>query len=166
MVVMTCGVYPCYAMPPGLIACADLTLVALDSAERLSGMFARHAASVWGVPSPVADRAGGVAAELVTRTVETAATGVSLSGSPPPFLGIRVTLLSRAVLIEVWDRNPESPLPEQDSALDAHLAAVDGVCRRWDWYQPESGGKVLWAEILIAHNSSSVAEVATATCTG
>jgi hypothetical protein len=128
----------------------SLTLVALDNAGRLSEEFVRHAAIAWGFPT-VADRAGRVAARLITRAVK--ATGIPgprrLMGNPPPFLGIRVSLLTHALVVDVWDSDPTPPGPVADSVLDPHLTVVNDLCLRWNWYMPDTGGKVIWAEIGI-----------------
>jgi hypothetical protein len=124
-------------------------------------LFARHAVVSWGVPQ-AASRAGRVAAELITRAVET--TGLTdprqcftgVGRVPPPFLGIRVSLLKHAVFVEVWDSDPVSPLLVGDSGLDRHVMAVNKISQRRNWYRPGDDRKMIWAEIAVAPQSQSL----------
>jgi hypothetical protein len=128
-------------------AASDLTLIALHTAIRFSGLFAKCSAQRWGFRhlSGAAER---VAAELIARAVET-------TGNPDPnprytdlgelrVIGIRISVKGNALLIEVWDSDPTPP---RDSYLDSHLSAVEEASQRWSCY-PHSGGKVMWAELV------------------
>jgi hypothetical protein len=73
------GLCPSYAVSPSRCPrppSVDLPLVAAATAERLSGLFARAAASAWGFRDRAVD-AETLAIELVTRAVET-------TGDPTP----------------------------------------------------------------------------------
>ncbi|MGI9004085.1 MAG: hypothetical protein ACR2GH_20960 [Pseudonocardia sp.] len=129
----------------------DLTLVALHTAIRFSGLFARFTAQRWCL-RPLGDVAERVAAELIARAVET-------TGNPDPcpryselgelrIIGIRVSATDSGLLIEVWDSDPTPP---HESYLDDHLSAVEEISQQWSCY-PINSGKVIWAE-LASHAS-------------
>jgi hypothetical protein len=124
-----------------------VTLIALHTAIRFSGMFARFTAHRFGLDH-LATAAERVAAELVTRAVET-------TGNPDPaprytdlydlhIIGLRISRTGSALLIQVWDSD-DSPL----RGMDTHLAVVDGVSHEWSWYEPRGGGKVIWAQLRV-----------------
>jgi hypothetical protein len=108
------ALYPNYAVPPSpwpRRTVEDLTLIAADSAERFSGLFARSAALAWGFRHLATD-AETLAVGLITRAVET-------TGNPNPHLrytevlknslpliGIRVSRKGSGLLIEIWDSDP------------------------------------------------------------
>lgn len=148
------GLFPSYAALPGPHprVAPGVTLVALASAERFAGLFTRCTAIAWGC-RPVADAAERVALELVIRAVETTGTSdpfpryTELLASPPPCLGIRLSLfLHHGLLVEVWDSDPNPPVPVDGAYLDTHLAIVQEISNRWNWYR-RGGGKVIWAEL-------------------
>lgn len=147
-----------YAPSPGYVLTSpprprpsanDLTLIALHTAIRLSGLFAKFTAQRWGL-RPLADAAEQVAAELITRAVET-------TGNPDPhpryinlgelhIIGICVSLHGDSLLIEVWDSDPTPP---PDAYLDHHLSTVADISQQWSCYRPDRGGKVIWAELAL-----------------
>lgn len=131
----------------------DLTLVALHTAIRFSGLFARFTAQRWGLHL-LEDATEQVAVELMARAVET-------TGNPYPcprhnelgelhIIGIRVSATDSGLLIEVWDSDPTPP---HESYLDDHLSAVEKISQQWSCY-PFNSGKVIWAE-LASHASST-----------
>lgn len=126
----------------------DLTLIALHTAIRLSGLFAKFTAQRWGL-RPLADAAEKVAVELIARAVET-------TGNPDPnprytdlgelhIIGICVSQHGDSLRIEVWDSDPAPP---PDAYLDHHLSTVEKISQQWNYY-PVSGGKVIWAELAL-----------------
>lgn len=127
----------------------DLILIAAESAERFSGLFAKAAALAWGFRH-LANDAEMLAVELITRAVET--TGdpnpcrrlTELSKKLPPRIGIRITHRGNGLLIEVWDSDSQAP-----SRTDAHLSTVGELSLEWSWYPTNGGGKVIWAELGI-----------------
>jgi hypothetical protein len=144
------ALYPNYAVPPSPYPrriFEDLTLIAVNSAERFSGLFARGVAVAWGFRHLATD-AETLVVELVTRAVKTTGNPnprpsfTELSRNRPPNIGIRVSLKGNDLLIEVWDSD-RTPL----QGADAHLAVVTNVSQDWGCYQPRGGGKVIWAEL-------------------
>lgn len=143
---------PGYAVAPSPRpgqAANDLTLIALHTAIRFSGLFAKFTAQRWGFRH-LSSAAEKVAAELIARAVET-------TGNPDPnpryteldqlhTIGIRISVKGNGLLIEVWDSDPTPP---RDSHLDSHLATVTEISQQWNCYQPRGGGKVIWAELAM-----------------
>jgi hypothetical protein len=126
-------------------AAHGLTLLALRSAYRISGLFTKYTAQRWGLRH-LSNAAERVAVELIAHAVET-------TGNPDPNprytelgevpnIGIRVSMKGNDLLIEVWDSDP-APHAYHDS----HLATVGEISHRWSYYQPDTGGKVIWAEL-------------------
>ncbi|SBW23036.1 hypothetical protein FDG2_3469 [Candidatus Protofrankia californiensis] len=61
-----------------------------------------------------------------------------------------------SAFIEVWDNKPATPaMPEQslDQEHGRGLFLVASPSRRWHYYHPQIGGKVVWCELPI-HISS------------
>lgn len=152
------GVFPRYGTPPCLrpgVAPDDLALIARDSAVDYARGHVARAVARWGFGCAL-DRCERVAVELVTRAVKT--TGkrgpvprdIELRNKPLPMLvGVRVCLLDAHVLVEVWDSDDASPLPNDGEFLDEHLAVVNEISR-WNWYPSTPGaGKVIWAKVAL-----------------
>lgn len=135
------------------IAVDGWTFAALHSAIGIAGLFTRYTVRRWSL-SELADSAERVAVELISRAVET-------TGIPQPhplwteldrlqLISIQLHWTGRNLLIQVWDSDTTPPIHEQqprDLCLDSHLLAVEEISRRWDYYQPRSGGKGIWAEL-------------------
>ena len=98
--------------------------------------------------------------ELVTNAVN--ATGTT---NPRPrwselrnlaLITIRLVVTVDSLVIEVWDRDPRPPVPQQPEQADETgrgLLIVGSLCRRWHYFFPESGGKAVWGELVIpAHD--------------
>ncbi|MDQ3765564.1 MAG: hypothetical protein M3460_30290 [Actinomycetota bacterium] len=126
-------------------AANDLTLIALHTAIRLSGLFAKFTAQRWGL-RPLPDAAERVEVELIAHAVET--TGNSNPDPHPRYseldelhiIGIRVNYKGNGLVIEVWDSDSTPP---PDTYLDHHLSTVADISQQWSCYQPDSGGKVI-----------------------
>jgi hypothetical protein len=115
----------------------------------------RQRLSLWGL-NRLIDDAELVLSELVTNAMN--ATGTT---NPRPRWSelnnlalIRVQLVTTAdsLVIEVWDRDPNPPelqQPEQADETGRGLLIVGALCRRWDYFFPESGGKAVWGELAI-----------------
>jgi anti-sigma regulatory factor (Ser/Thr protein kinase) len=135
-----------------------LTLAAVPTAARFARLFVRQRLSLWGL-NRLIDDAELVLSELVTNAMN--ATGTT---NPRPRWSelddlalIRVQLVTTAdsLVIEVWDRDPNPPelqQPEQAAETGRGLLIVGALCRRWDYFFPESGGKAVWGELAIAEH--------------
>ncbi len=137
-------------------AVTGLALAAVPTAVRCSRMFARLCLRQWGLPS-LADDSELVISELVTNAVK--ATDVidaaprwsQLAGLAT--IDVRVMLFERSIVIAVWDRNPAAPVIQESGLPDSEngrgLSIVAALCKRWDYFLHDGGGKCVWAELAI-----------------
>src|SRR5579859_3574699 len=138
---------------------SGLTLAAVPTAVRLARLFVRQRLSLWGLNRLIND------AELVLSELVTNATIATGTTNPRPrwselhnlaVITIRLVITADSLLIEVCDRDPSPPVlkqPEQADEAGRGLLIVDALCRRWDYFFPESGGKAVWGELAIpAHD--------------
>jgi hypothetical protein len=100
-------------------------------------------------------------AELVTSELVTNAIHATGTTNPQPrwselhhlaLIAVRLVVTVDCLVIEVWDRDPRPPVPKDAAAIDKTgrgLLIVGTLCRRWDYFFPESGGKAVWAELVI-----------------
>jgi len=146
-------------------AVTGLTLAAVPTAVRCSRMFVSSCLRQWGLLS-LADDSELVASELVTNAV--AATGVveaeprwsQLAGLAT--IHVRVMLFEGSIVIVVWDRNPSPPVLRQsapDSENGRGLSIVAALCKRWDHFLVDGGGKCVWAELAIQPDALPSAEL-------
>jgi anti-sigma regulatory factor (Ser/Thr protein kinase) len=134
---------------------SGMTLAAVPTAVRLARLFTRQRLSQWGLNQLIGD-AELVLSELVTNAVN--ATGMT---NPRPrwselhnlaLITVRLVVTADSLVIEVWDRDPSPPIPQQPEQADEDgrgLLIVDALCRRWHYFYPESGGKAVWGELVI-----------------
>jgi anti-sigma regulatory factor (Ser/Thr protein kinase) len=99
-----------------------------------------------------------IVSELVTNAVR-ATTGPG--GQPRydrgeiglPVVHVRLLSDGLRVAVEVWDRNPQAPVPKQadpDDESGRGLMLVEALCERWGWnVKPGWHGKVVWAELQV-----------------
>jgi hypothetical protein len=69
---------------------------------------------------------------------------------------VRLVVTADSLVIEVWDRDPSTPVAKDAAAVDEAgrgLFIVNALCRRWDYFLPEAGGKAVWGELAIPVNS-------------
>jgi anti-sigma regulatory factor (Ser/Thr protein kinase) len=133
----------------------SLTLAALASAAGFSRLLARTTLRQWGL-TRIADDSELVISELVTNAVE--ATGIT---DPQPrwqelanlaVIRVRLLLYDTRVIIDVWDRESTAPVLKEAVPEDEYgrgLPIVSALCTRWDYFYPQTGGKVVWAELAI-----------------
>jgi anti-sigma regulatory factor (Ser/Thr protein kinase) len=117
------------AARPGLRLSA-LDLRPLPTAVPCARLHTRIALLAWRVPRAVADTAELIASELVTNACRVSA---ALDGPPP--VGLRLSLESGRVLIEVWDAAVALPPEAQSAGLDDGPVAACGSSPPW----PTSG---------------------------
>ncbi|MFB4309639.1 ATP-binding protein [Actinomadura sp. GTD37] len=127
--------------PPSAQQSFETALVKDSSSVPLARRFLREWYRHWGLPEGVIETGELVASELVTN-------GLRMKGA-----GVRVRFRSSlpVAYIEVWDANPNPPVPQVPS-LDAlggrGLMLVAACASRWGYY-PSDGGKVVWAELAV-----------------
>jgi anti-sigma regulatory factor (Ser/Thr protein kinase) len=134
---------------------SGLTLAAVPTAARFARLFLRQRLSLWGLNQLIGD-AELVLSELVTNAMT--ATGTT---NPRPrwselhdlaLIKIRLLITADTLMIEVCDRDPSPPVvkqPEQADETGRGLLIVGALCRRWNYFYPESGGKAVWGELVI-----------------
>jgi anti-sigma regulatory factor (Ser/Thr protein kinase) len=112
---------------------------AVSFVRRLVREWYRH----WQLPTAVIETAELVASELVTNAIK--AKGRSFR--------IRLRWSGASGYIEVWDADPNPPVPRvaDENAIGGRgLFLVAAYATRWDYYLSE-GGKVVWAELSANH---------------
>lgn len=144
-----------FPYPSRALGISFLTLAAVPSAAGCSRQFVRLALARWGLSRLIND-AELVASELATNAIQ--ATGVTdtdakwsdLSGLAT--IHVRALLFDASVVVEVWDRDPAGPVPQEFTDAEEGgrgLAIVAVLAANWDWFPAPQGGKVIWAELLI-----------------
>jgi anti-sigma regulatory factor (Ser/Thr protein kinase) len=140
-------------IPPQLTS--SLTLAAVPTAAGVARSFVRQRLSQWGLNRLTED------AELVlSELVANAITATGTTNRRPRWgdlqnlalIGVRLVVTVDSLVIEVWDRSPSPPvpkLPEQADEEGRGLLIVGALCRRWNYFYPESGGKAVWGELVI-----------------
>jgi hypothetical protein len=133
----------------------SLTLAAVASAAGFSRLLACATLKQWGL-AQMADDSEIVMSELVSNAVK--ATGVT---APHPqwheladlaLIRARLLLYDTRIIMDVWDRESTAPILKEASLEDDYgrgLSIVDALCTRWDYFYPQTGGKVVWAELRI-----------------
>jgi anti-sigma regulatory factor (Ser/Thr protein kinase) len=133
----------------------SLTLAAAPAAIGRARHLVRFALTGWGLAA-LADDAELVASELMTNAVQ--ATGATGTRVTPDGFGaaatvqVRVLMYQASIIIEVWDRDPGTPHPQDAAPGDEGgrgLMIVAALCTQWDFSAAADGGKVVWAELAI-----------------
>jgi anti-sigma regulatory factor (Ser/Thr protein kinase) len=142
---------------------SGLTLAAMPTAVRFARLFVRRRLSQWGLNRLIND-AESVTSELATNAVN--ATGVT---NPTPrwselhnlaLISVRLVVTANSVVIEVWDRDPRWPVQKEAAETDEAgrgLLIVGTLCRRWNYFFPEAGGKAVWCELAIPAHELTLA---------
>jgi anti-sigma regulatory factor (Ser/Thr protein kinase) len=139
--------------PPHSLHAFEAALVKDPSSVRLARRFVREWYRHWRLPQDVIDAGELVTSELVTN-------GLKAKGHK---IIVRFRWAHPAAYVEVWDADPNPPIPQQAdlAALGGRgLVLVQAYAARWNYY-PSEGGKVVWAE-LAAYPVQEAADVSTA----
>lgn len=65
-------------------------------------------------------------------------------------------LLTRSLVIEVWDNSRQPPVakvPDEDAESGRGLLIVENLSKRWSYYYPRRGGKVTWCELDLGYKA-------------
>ncbi|WP_330454559.1 MULTISPECIES: ATP-binding protein [unclassified Streptomyces] len=120
-----------------------------------------HTADVlvgWGVSSEVAETAKLLVSELATNAVRHSEDGEAPTSLPPSQSGVEtfellLEVVSGAVRLSVWDRDPRPPVLKEvgvDAMGGRGIFIVAAMSTAWGYYPARSApGKVVWAEIAI-----------------
>ena len=145
------------ATPPAAVRMkSEISLAAVATAVDCSSLFVRDTLRQWRLAhlTEVAER---LVAELVAAAVNT--TGIS---NPSPrwmeltglaMIQVRVVVLDRRLIVEVWDCDTNAPTlgsgRDKDAGSSRGLLLVQSLSDRWSFYRPEGGGKWVWCELNI-----------------
>ncbi len=131
--------------------CSYLELGALPTAVPCARLHARHLVWEWGL-NGLAASTELLVSELVTNAVKATA-----GNDDQAAICLRLSGDNARVLIEVWDADPQPPVPKdlgQDGTPDPQeeggrgLFLVAALSTRWAWYLTEKPtGKVVWCEL-------------------
>jgi anti-sigma regulatory factor (Ser/Thr protein kinase) len=134
-------------------AADHITFAALLTAVGCARLFVKYTLQNWRIERQEIETMELLVSELTTNAVKS--TGVI---EPNPAYGslehlalvhVRLLLLERSTVLEVWDNNPNPPIMQQ--TLDAEdgrgLFLDESMSRHWNYYHPKAGGKVVWCEI-------------------
>lgn len=132
---------------------SEMQLAALSTATVCAQLFTRYTLQAWRLDHLV-ERVERLTTELVTRAVRT--TGII---EPNPrwteldglkLILVRLLILGDNLIFEVADSDPEFTAAGGDIPLTRSLG------RRWNYYRPPAGGKILWCELPLSGSSHSL----------
>jgi anti-sigma regulatory factor (Ser/Thr protein kinase) len=130
-----------------------LKLAATPTAVGIGRALVEHSLALWGLDH-LAESATLIVSELLTNAVK--ATGTL---NPKPTLAEREALAlvavqarvqGRTLFLEVWDSSTDEPIPrtaDAEAKGGRGLFLVAAMSDRWDVCLPESGGKIVYAEL-------------------
>lgn len=138
---------------PNQLFTTSIRLAAVSSAVPCSRMFVRDVLDRWKLGDHI-DVAELVVSELVTNAVKM--TGPT---SPEPksweiethhVIGVQLRATGTSLFVEIWDGSPVAPVaknPDSNTEGGRGLMLIGAMVKQWDVYRPQSGGKVVWAEL-------------------
>ncbi|WP_158642315.1 ATP-binding protein [Actinomadura sp. WAC 06369] len=130
----------------------ETEFVCLPSAPRLARRDTAMLLAGWALDH-LANTAQLLVSELTTNAYKAAGVDVEVYGymaivdvSP---IHLRLATDLTRLLIEVWDGDPRPPVAKEagpDAEGGRGLLLVSTLAERWNYYFPQSGGKVVWCE--------------------
>jgi anti-sigma regulatory factor (Ser/Thr protein kinase) len=139
----------------------QLRLAALPTAPGLARAFVTQTLRRWSVSRDCSETAELLVSELVTNAVRR--TGRA-DGPAMPYptetvvvVGVRVSLRSDVVRLEVWDRDPTPPVPAEPTVKDESgrgLHIVGALSEAWGVRSSRAGGKVVWCDVARAEKTT------------
>ena len=143
-----------HTRPPEFRLRSEMQFAALPTAIVCTQLFARFTLDTWRLDELIAPTEQ-LVTELVSRAVRT--TGIT---DPHPqwvelddlkLIVVRLIVVEHRLLIEVVDTDPVFSTGDDDS-----LVVVPSLSKRWNYYLPPTGGKVVWCELLLPASSSAL----------
>lgn len=136
-----------------------LALADTPNAVALARLHTADVLSGWGVCADVVETAQLLVSELATNAVRHSEKG---EAPVPPFSSqsgvqpfeLLLEIVSGAVRLSVWDRDPRPPVLKEvgvDATGGRGIFIVAAMSRAWGYYPARSApGKVVWAEVALA----------------
>ncbi|WP_131786580.1 ATP-binding protein [Protofrankia symbiont of Coriaria ruscifolia] len=138
---------------PELRVRSEMQLAALSTATVCAQLFTKYTLQAWRLDHLI-EPVEKLTTELVTRAVRT--TGII---EPNPrwteldglkLILVRLVVLGDNLIVEVADSDPEFTATGGDIPLTRSLG------KRWNYYKPPAGGKIVWCELPLSASSSSL----------
>jgi anti-sigma regulatory factor (Ser/Thr protein kinase) len=138
---------------PNQLFTTSIRLAAVSSAVPCSRMFVRDILERWQLGDYIE------VAELVVSELATNAVKMTGPTSPEPksweveahhVIGVQLRATGNSLFVEVWDGSPAAPVaknPDSNTEGGRGLMLIGAMVKQWDVYRPQSGGKVVWAEL-------------------
>jgi hypothetical protein len=134
-----------------------IELAAISNAPFWARRQASAVLNAWQLPDEAVETAQLIVSELVTNSVKASSPGSAALSSTGLDRTCRIALTLRLlpgrVVIEVFDTNPEPPVPGvagPDDVAGRGLILVQALVKEWGHFFPPSGGKVVYAVIGVA----------------
>lgn len=134
-----------------------LELAAISSAPFWARRQASAVLNAWQLPDEAVETTQLIVSELVTNSVKAASPGSaalrSIGLDRICRIALTLRLLPGRVVIEVFDTNPDPPVPcdaGPDDEAGRGLILVQALVKEWGHFFPPSGGKVVYAVIGVA----------------
>jgi anti-sigma regulatory factor (Ser/Thr protein kinase) len=132
-------------------AVSYLELAALPSAPAWARRQTRSALLSWHLGSDVIDTAELLVSELVTNSVKFTGTYTAQVSYQElrkvSIVSLTLRHLADRLIIEVYDPDPRPPVltePDSEAESGRGLMLVQMLSKEWSYYQPPSGGKVVY----------------------
>jgi anti-sigma regulatory factor (Ser/Thr protein kinase) len=154
-----------FPYPSRALSINFLTLAAVPTAVGCSRQLVRLGLNRWGLSRLIAD-AELVVSELTTNAVQ--ATGLMDTDAKWSDLGnlatihVRLLLFETSIAIEVWDRDPAPPAPQEVAGEEEGgrgLSIVAALSTNWSYFLAPQGGKVVSAELPISRHPLNDADL-------
>jgi anti-sigma regulatory factor (Ser/Thr protein kinase) len=126
-----------------------LPLAALPTAVSCGRLHTQHVLREWRLKY-MADEAQMLVSELLTNAVK-----ASWSPQGAGLIDLRLLANYERLLIEVWDRNPDDPMPRRPDAeaeSGRGFMVIEAMAHAWGYQRINPGLKVVWCKLLTSTN--------------
>jgi hypothetical protein len=132
---------------------SDLHLAAVPTAVGCAQLFVKYTLGSWRLDE-LTEPVSQIVTELVTRAVFT--TGIAdhdprwAELDELKLITVRLLVIEQLFVVEVADADPAF-----GGDGEKPLVVVPSLCKRWSYYAPKVGGKVIWGELLLDSSAPS-----------
>jgi len=133
-----------------VLGAVSVKLHATPKAVNIARLLVKSALESWGLDE-LRDDALLIVSELVTNAVMVGP-GPVRDPDGLTLVAVQVRVQDSTLVIEVWDRHRKLPMPRtagDDAESGRGLLLVEAFSSRWGVWEPESGGKVVYADLNI-----------------